>query len=124
MADNRCGLSIVHLKKESNKSIFLPEEPRNIKKGWQTDVYQRGYVTGQTRRDNTPQNILEHVICEEGVNTTVLLWSLSNRLPFHSMDLGRRWFLSDTSNYTRSFQLGGVSSRLVSHGHWFRRGVR
>ncbi|GFV51452.1 hypothetical protein TNCV_843911 [Trichonephila clavipes] len=46
-ADNRCGWSIVHLKNESNKSVFLLEEPLKTKKGCQTDGQQRGYVKGR-----------------------------------------------------------------------------
>ncbi|PRD37064.1 UNVERIFIED_CONTAM: hypothetical protein NCL1_06752 [Trichonephila clavipes] len=36
--DSKWERSIVHLKKESNKSVFLLDEPGNTKKGWQTDV--------------------------------------------------------------------------------------
>ncbi|GFU02740.1 hypothetical protein TNCV_1384631 [Trichonephila clavipes] len=50
--DKRCGRSIVHLKKESNRSVFSPEEPENTKKELQTDSHQRGYVTGETPIDN------------------------------------------------------------------------
>ncbi|GFT92924.1 hypothetical protein TNCV_740761 [Trichonephila clavipes] len=57
MTDNRCSRSIVHLKKESNKSVFLPKEPGNTKKGQQTDSHQRDYVTGETRRSTTTQNM-------------------------------------------------------------------
>ncbi|GFW60829.1 hypothetical protein TNCV_2672501 [Trichonephila clavipes] len=45
----------------------------------------------------------------------------SNGLSLHSMVLGWERFLSDTSNYTRSFPTcEEESSRWVSHGHWFR----
>ncbi|GFW35181.1 hypothetical protein TNCV_5067461 [Trichonephila clavipes] len=50
--DKRCGRSIVHLKKENNRSVFSPEEPENTKKELQTDSHQRGYVTGETPIDN------------------------------------------------------------------------
>ncbi|GFX91187.1 hypothetical protein TNCV_1246021 [Trichonephila clavipes] len=56
-ADNSCGRSIVHLKKKSNKSVFLLEESENTKKGCQADSHQRDYVTGETRRDNAIQNM-------------------------------------------------------------------
>ncbi|GFW50486.1 hypothetical protein TNCV_2887891 [Trichonephila clavipes] len=37
-ADSRCGRSIAHLKKESNKSVFPLEEPEITKKGQQPNV--------------------------------------------------------------------------------------
>ncbi|GFX98921.1 hypothetical protein TNCV_1504951 [Trichonephila clavipes] len=33
MADNICGQYIVHLKKESNKSVFAPEESKTLRMG-------------------------------------------------------------------------------------------
>ncbi|GFU57855.1 hypothetical protein TNCV_260331 [Trichonephila clavipes] len=55
MADNRCGWSIVHLKKESNESIFLPEELGNTKADrWSS---KRLHYRGETHIDNTTQEM-------------------------------------------------------------------
>ncbi|GFV50488.1 hypothetical protein TNCV_1861691 [Trichonephila clavipes] len=60
-ADNKCGKSIVHLKKESSKSVFLSEVLGNTKNGWQTwsskELRSRGGTQRQCNTKHASSNL-------------------------------------------------------------------
>ncbi|GFV48941.1 hypothetical protein TNCV_1093411 [Trichonephila clavipes] len=62
-ADNKCGWSIVHLKKKSNKSVFLLEEPGNTKKEWQADGHQMGFLIGETSETIQHKTLDDDNVC-------------------------------------------------------------